>query len=245
MDESQEQQNNFQLDKSIAKTPGGFLVRDGKEFYPAADVARDHGYAKDHVTRLARQGRVDAIYHENQWYVVSSSLAEHRRVSDANRVIAAKNQIVPYRLSDNAKSDDSHGTDAPGYTKTKAASRRWAIFTGAAFALVLVLNFTPPPIRSLLSQIFIPQETNQQIQNYDQTIQELRDTLLVNEYDSIIGGLNNLIGKDQSYIAAVLLSESIRCRRHFNIMEMEVELLIHRLADPVQILSAQNLLSGI
>ena len=89
-EESQGQLNNFQPDKRTDGSSQDFFVRDGKVFYTAAFAANKSklGYASDHVTRLARQGKILAIYEKGKWFVNEESLEEHAKRAKENKRIS-------------------------------------------------------------------------------------------------------------------------------------------------------------
>lgn len=55
------------------------LLKEG--FFPLQQLAQKHGYAKDHLGRLARQGKVRAMRYgtKGEWHVNEDSLLEYRR----------------------------------------------------------------------------------------------------------------------------------------------------------------------
>lgn len=54
------------------------LTLDGKKYLSSKRAAKVTGYAKDYVGQLCREGRVDARLVGRNWYVLESSILEHR-----------------------------------------------------------------------------------------------------------------------------------------------------------------------
>ncbi|MEK7154162.1 MAG: hypothetical protein AAB792_01250, partial [Patescibacteria group bacterium] len=58
------------------------INRNGKTYFPVAGLAGELGYAVDHISRLCRQGRVDAIQGQNgYWYATRESILEYRDIA--------------------------------------------------------------------------------------------------------------------------------------------------------------------
>ena len=85
--ESRRQVNNFQPDEKTNGTSQDFFVRDGKVFYSAAVSAIRLGYASDHITRLARQGKILASNERGKWFVNEESLIQYRKQAKQNKVL--------------------------------------------------------------------------------------------------------------------------------------------------------------
>ncbi|MEX1064139.1 MAG: hypothetical protein WED06_02315, partial [Candidatus Paceibacterota bacterium] len=86
MSETQKQKNN--LPSSIDRSTIGFLIKDGKRFFPAPFLADEFGYAPDHVARLARQGKVSSFYDTegSRWYVDRESLIGYKKQAELNKI---------------------------------------------------------------------------------------------------------------------------------------------------------------
>jgi hypothetical protein len=54
------------------------LILDSKKYLSSKHAAKVTGYAKDYVGQLCREGRVDARLVGRNWYVLESSILEHR-----------------------------------------------------------------------------------------------------------------------------------------------------------------------
>ena len=54
------------------------LEFDGKTYVSSKRAAQITGYAKDYVGQLCREGRVQARLVGRNWYVLESSIHEHR-----------------------------------------------------------------------------------------------------------------------------------------------------------------------
>ncbi|MDP3954311.1 MAG: hypothetical protein Q8Q06_02750, partial [bacterium] len=84
--ESQEQQkNNLHPNNSTDNAGIGFIIRNGKAFVPALLIAIEFGYATDHITRLARQGKIEALYENKRWYASKESFNAYKLVAESNR----------------------------------------------------------------------------------------------------------------------------------------------------------------
>jgi hypothetical protein len=61
---------------TVASLPeSGELCIGGARYLPARDIARTHGYVRDYVARLCRQGKVDGRRLGRLWYVDTDSFA--------------------------------------------------------------------------------------------------------------------------------------------------------------------------
>ncbi|MBI2063927.1 MAG: hypothetical protein HYT65_02970, partial [Candidatus Yanofskybacteria bacterium] len=123
-EESREQINNFQPDKRTDGVSRDVFVRDGKVFYSAAVAANKSklGYASDHVTRLARQRKILAVYEGGKWFVELDSLESHTKKAEENRklgglkAVGKLSAVLSSRLQEKTPGSDwgsSHGDDKP------------------------------------------------------------------------------------------------------------------------------------
>jgi len=56
----------------------------GACYLPARNIARQHGYVRDYVTRLCREGKVQGRRLGTLWYVNTDSFAAFLRRTDNN-----------------------------------------------------------------------------------------------------------------------------------------------------------------
>ncbi|MEK7151508.1 MAG: hypothetical protein AAB784_02240, partial [Patescibacteria group bacterium] len=86
-EESQNQINNFRSDKKANGIGQDFFVRDGKTYHSAALITAksEFGYASDHITRLARQGKVMAVNEIGKWFICEESLREYYKKAKENK----------------------------------------------------------------------------------------------------------------------------------------------------------------
>jgi predicted site-specific integrase-resolvase len=53
--------------------------RNGKTYLPVAELAQEFGYAIDHISRLCRQGKIDAFQEQNgHWCATRESVVNYR-----------------------------------------------------------------------------------------------------------------------------------------------------------------------
>jgi len=83
--------NNSETGATAADQPqvlssGKTIFCDSKSYIPAGMVAKEFNYALSHVSLLARQKRIDAIWNGKRWYVNRDSVIEHRKLSQRNKV---------------------------------------------------------------------------------------------------------------------------------------------------------------
>jgi hypothetical protein len=70
------------------------ILFDGVRFLPARDIARTHGYVRDYVARLCREGKVAGRQLGRPWYVDAESFIAHiRRVDDRSPAEVARNAV--------------------------------------------------------------------------------------------------------------------------------------------------------
>ncbi|MBI2669802.1 MAG: hypothetical protein HYX20_01480 [Candidatus Yanofskybacteria bacterium] len=124
IEKSRKQFNDFQSDKRTNGVSQDFFVRDGKVFYTAAVAARKSklGYASDHVTRLARQGKILAVYEKGKWFVDLDSVEGHTKKAEENRklgglkAVGKLDAVLSSRLQEKTPGSDwgsSHGDGKP------------------------------------------------------------------------------------------------------------------------------------
>lgn len=70
------------------------LVIDGQTYVSTKQAAKDTGYAKDYVGQLCREGRVTARLVGRSWYVLASSIREHRFGGEANESVPASKESL-------------------------------------------------------------------------------------------------------------------------------------------------------
>lgn len=73
------------------------LVLEGKEFISTKRAAEITGYAKDYIGQLCREGRVDSRLIGRNWYILESSIREHRYgpVAQEKREESAVAEVEP------------------------------------------------------------------------------------------------------------------------------------------------------
>ncbi len=100
------------------------INRDGKTYFPVTELAGEFGYAVDHISRLCRQGKVDAFQEQNaHWYATRESILEHRdltgkikrRIALSNLGLGEQNRppvlsTSSFRTADRASEKILHGT---------------------------------------------------------------------------------------------------------------------------------------
>ncbi len=66
-----------------------------KVYISSKRAAKITGYAKDYVGQLCREGRVEARLVGRNWYVLESSIHEHRFGSEEQTMVTAESKVVP------------------------------------------------------------------------------------------------------------------------------------------------------
>ena len=84
MKETREQLNSPENQKTFKSK--SVLVKDGKVYLPASLLADELGYATDHIARLARQNKVEAICENKKWYATKDSLVSYREQAKQNKI---------------------------------------------------------------------------------------------------------------------------------------------------------------
>ena len=59
---------------------GKVIFQDQKQYIPAGMIAKEFDYALSHVSLLARQNKIDAIWTGKRWYVNRDSVVEYRNI---------------------------------------------------------------------------------------------------------------------------------------------------------------------
>src|SRR3989344_9410414 len=91
---------NSITDESVVEQHGNFFVRDGKCFVIASELAREIGYATDHVTRLVRQNKIEGILENKKWYATRDSLENYLKVAKENKKNAGLKAVGKYKFED-------------------------------------------------------------------------------------------------------------------------------------------------
>lgn len=71
------------------------LTLDNKKYLSSKQAAKVTGYAKDYVGQLCREGRIDARLVGRNWYVLESSILEHRFGAEDKKDEKVKAEIKP------------------------------------------------------------------------------------------------------------------------------------------------------
>ena len=73
------------------------LLSPSKKYLPINELAEEHGYAIDHLSRLCRQGRIESIQKENgRWFATKESLIEYRK-----KTVNVKKEVAITNLEGN------------------------------------------------------------------------------------------------------------------------------------------------
>ena len=90
------------------------LVINGKKFKPSAELARQFGYSMDYISRLAREGKVEATRVGRQWFVDALSLEnfveQTSKQKEFNREqlrTERKLELISYSKSTNTNTTDA------------------------------------------------------------------------------------------------------------------------------------------
>ena len=70
------------------------LFLDGAPYRSAADIARTHGYVRDYVARLCREGKVRGRRLGRLWYVDAESFAAFLRHHDKRSTAVAPHPML-------------------------------------------------------------------------------------------------------------------------------------------------------
>ena len=124
----------------------------GKKFEPSAALARQFGYSMDYVSRLAREGKVEATRVGRQWFVEALSLKnfveEISKQKEANREqlrIERRLELVSSNSATNTTNKTSRATAStygvviPSSLETASGFRKYFDITLAAVGTTLVL----------------------------------------------------------------------------------------------------------
>ena len=131
--------NNSKTGITVAKQPqvlssGKTIFCDGKPYVPAGMVAKEFNYALSHVSLLARQKRVDAIWNGKRWYVNRDSVIEHRNLSQRNKAAGGLKTRVLNELSASGPNTNSSLSSSLPLTE-EHLSKRDNLLKTAIFAL--------------------------------------------------------------------------------------------------------------
>lgn len=111
------------------------LVIDNLVYIPSRRAAEITGYAKDYVGQLCREGRIEAKLVGRSWYVLESSIREHRfgvvasgapmevaePATKEPEVVAEETPVAEEELMDEQVTDDSLSTWKPATYTTEEA----------------------------------------------------------------------------------------------------------------------------
>ena len=73
------------------------LEINGKKYISISLLAKETGYEADHISRLARQGKVDGARQGKRWYVLRESIADYRKKAEEHKRTAALEGIKVLR----------------------------------------------------------------------------------------------------------------------------------------------------
>lgn len=90
------------------------LIIDGKTYVPSRRAAEITGYAKDYIGQLCREGRVEAKLVGRSWYVLETSLREHRFGSEAS--ITPSEEMASSSPDATAEPEPTKTWERPSYT---------------------------------------------------------------------------------------------------------------------------------
>jgi hypothetical protein len=76
---------------NVAPDSNGFVLN-GARYLSAREIAREHGYVRDYVARLCRQGKVSGHQLGRNWYVQVESFADFISRNDYS---SAKEAALP------------------------------------------------------------------------------------------------------------------------------------------------------
>jgi len=80
--------NKWYIDRNSLKEYRELIQKkSGNTYFLASHLAKEFEYAPNHITRLARQGKVISVYKHNKWYIDRNSLKEYRKRAQKNRII--------------------------------------------------------------------------------------------------------------------------------------------------------------
>ena len=85
MNEAREQKNNHQ-EKQKDSQSFSLVTKGGKIYFPISLIAKEFSYAADHVARLARQKKIDAVREDKRWFIVRESLVAYREQARQNKI---------------------------------------------------------------------------------------------------------------------------------------------------------------
>ena len=74
---------------------GKSIIHQGKEYIPAGEIAREFSYALSHVSLLARQQKIDAVWTGKRWYVNKDSVLQYRaRLAGQQTVLLPRGEVL-------------------------------------------------------------------------------------------------------------------------------------------------------
>lgn len=109
------------------------LLIDGKVFVPTKRAAAITGYAKDYIGQLCREGRIEAKLVGRSWYVLETSLREHRFGGETS--VAAIDEAHQEEVA------DAHVEEAVEATQTWQSP-----------------SYTPEPLEEILPAVHVQNE---------------------------------------------------------------------------------------
>jgi len=90
------------------------LIIDGQVYVPSRRAAEITGYAKDYIGQLCREGRVEAKLVGRSWYVLETSLREHRFGSEGSVAVPEATGGASIDLVKESQTTDTW--ESPSYT---------------------------------------------------------------------------------------------------------------------------------
>jgi hypothetical protein len=89
---------------------------DGKKYIPTKVAAKLTGYAKDYVGQLCREGRVECRLVGRSWYILESSILEHRFGTTASQEVSSQPAIAREVKASEEAPSIADKWEAPTYT---------------------------------------------------------------------------------------------------------------------------------
>jgi len=79
----------------VFERKGKSIIHQGKEYIPAGEIAREFSYALSHVSLLARQQKIDAVWTGKRWYVNKDSVLQYRaRLAGQQAVLLPRDEVL-------------------------------------------------------------------------------------------------------------------------------------------------------
>lgn len=114
------------------------LVVSGKKYYPSATIAQTFNYTPDYVSKIAREGKVDATRVGRQWFIDEDSVRDfvhQTSISKVERKISLQKERQAERLiHELKKKEHSKKSDAPHLV---ALTQSFAVIACGIFAGLL------------------------------------------------------------------------------------------------------------